>query len=220
MNKQEYLEKLAGCLKKYFSKKEVEDILRDYAEYFEEGRRQNKTDSEIAAKLGDPVIIAEQIVEENRLGEDEFKETVKKKIKLGGEKLGGLGKFFKTVVIVVLILALIPFEVALLIFAGAILFTVLCCGVSLLILPISLVFLSLCGFVVTSMAFYFVSIPIGFLCLFGSIAAAASGICITGLLLMLIKFVWDIFKKFFFWTGRKIKLQLKSEKEAANNELD
>lgn len=39
MNKQEYLERLQACLKHKLSKEEIEDIMRDYAEYFEEGRR-------------------------------------------------------------------------------------------------------------------------------------------------------------------------------------
>lgn len=42
MNKQEYLERLEACLKHKLSRDEIEDIMRDYAEYFEEGRRQSK----------------------------------------------------------------------------------------------------------------------------------------------------------------------------------
>ena len=66
MNKQEYLERLQACLKHKLSKEEIEDIMRDYAEYFEEGRRQSKQDSEIAAKLGDPELVAEQLIEESQ----------------------------------------------------------------------------------------------------------------------------------------------------------
>ena len=50
MNKMEYLSKLEACLKHRLSKAEINDIMRDYAEYFEEGRRQSKTDFEISAK--------------------------------------------------------------------------------------------------------------------------------------------------------------------------
>lgn len=66
MNKMEYLEQLEGCLKWKVSKAELDDIMRDYAEYFEEGRRQSKPDSEISAKLGDPEIVAQQIIEESK----------------------------------------------------------------------------------------------------------------------------------------------------------
>ena len=45
--------------------------MRDYAEYFEEGRRQSKQDSEIAAKLGDPELVAEQLIEESQEQQDE-----------------------------------------------------------------------------------------------------------------------------------------------------
>ena len=66
MNKQEYLEKLESCLKHKLSREEIEDIMRDYAEYFEEGRRQSKSDSEISAKLGTPELVAQQLIEENQ----------------------------------------------------------------------------------------------------------------------------------------------------------
>ncbi|WP_052446649.1 DUF1700 domain-containing protein [Candidatus Soleaferrea massiliensis] len=66
MNKEEYLLKLEAYLKKQLSREEVDDILRDYGEYFEDGRRRNKTDLEISAKLGDPQVIAEQFLEEYR----------------------------------------------------------------------------------------------------------------------------------------------------------
>ena len=65
MNKQEYLERLEACLKHKLSRDEIEDIMRDYAEYFEEGRRQSKQDSEISAKLGDPELVAQQLIEES-----------------------------------------------------------------------------------------------------------------------------------------------------------
>lgn len=37
MSKQEYLDKLEACLRHYLSREEIDDILRDYAEYFEKG---------------------------------------------------------------------------------------------------------------------------------------------------------------------------------------
>ena len=72
MNKEEYLQKLEQHLKKYLSKEEIKDILMDYNEYFEDGRRQNKSDIEISAKLGDPEVIASQFTEE-------IKEEMRKK---------------------------------------------------------------------------------------------------------------------------------------------
>ncbi len=66
MNKQEYLERLEACLRHKLSREEIDDIMRDYAEYFEEGRRQSKQDSEISAKLGDPELVAQQLIEESQ----------------------------------------------------------------------------------------------------------------------------------------------------------
>ena len=66
MNKQEYLQSLEACLRHKLSREEIDDIMRDYAEYFEEGRRQSKQDSEISAKLGDPELVAHQLIEESQ----------------------------------------------------------------------------------------------------------------------------------------------------------
>lgn len=66
MNKLEYLNQLETILKKqHLDKADIDDIIRDYAEFFEEGRRQGESDQEIAAKLGSPELIAQQIMEEN-----------------------------------------------------------------------------------------------------------------------------------------------------------
>ena len=88
MNKQEYLERLQACLKHKLSKEEIEDIMRDYAEYFEEGRRQSKQDSEIAAKLGDPELVVEQLIEESQEQQVEYKVPGKGKEKKLGEYVG------------------------------------------------------------------------------------------------------------------------------------
>ncbi len=66
MNKLDYLNQLENILKKHhMSKADIDDIIRDYAEFFEEGRRQGQSDGEICAKLGSPELVAQQILEEN-----------------------------------------------------------------------------------------------------------------------------------------------------------
>jgi len=66
MNKLEYLNKLETILRReHLSKAEIDDIIRDYAEFFEEGRRQGQSDGEICAKLGSPELVAQQILEED-----------------------------------------------------------------------------------------------------------------------------------------------------------
>ena len=83
LNKQEYLERLQECLKHKLPREEIEDIMRDYAEYFEEGRRQSQQDSQIAAKLGDPELVAQQLIEESQEQAEERSMWVQRKKHLG-----------------------------------------------------------------------------------------------------------------------------------------
>ena len=66
MNKLEYLRTLENTLQTRLPRQEVNDIIRDYAEYFAEGARQGKTDDEIAANLGDPIEVARQVLAESQ----------------------------------------------------------------------------------------------------------------------------------------------------------
>ena len=90
MTKESYLQALENLLKKHLSKSEINDILRDYGEYFDDGRRQNKTDTEISAKLGDPEIIAQQFIEElgadNKESKTEMIDQMLHSVKEGTEK--------------------------------------------------------------------------------------------------------------------------------------
>lgn len=64
MNKREFLEILKDYLSKYFSDNEVNDILRDYEEYFIDGEIEGKSDIEIIASLGSPKSIVRDLVGE------------------------------------------------------------------------------------------------------------------------------------------------------------
>ncbi len=96
MTKEEYLKQLEANLKKFVSKDELNDILMDYGEFFEDGRRQNKSDTEISAKLGYPEIIAKQLIEEmpednkKRITDDvvRLKKDTADALKSATEKLG------------------------------------------------------------------------------------------------------------------------------------
>ena len=95
MTKESYLNALENLLKKHISKEEINDILRDYGEYFDDGRRQNKTDIEISAKLGDPEMIAQQFIEE--IGKENTKESRAEKIDQALHKMKeGTEKAFTT----------------------------------------------------------------------------------------------------------------------------
>lgn len=93
MTRLEYLEILEQKLKKSMSQKEVNDIVRDYAEYFEDGKSQGKGDEEIAAKLGYPEDVAKQILEENNI--DACKKSVgERSSEFFSSFKGGCKKFF------------------------------------------------------------------------------------------------------------------------------
>ncbi|MGO0901013.1 DUF1700 domain-containing protein [Clostridioides difficile] len=62
LNKTEFLEILKDYLKKDFSESEINDILRDYEEYFVDGLIEGKSDMEIIASLGSPKSIARELI--------------------------------------------------------------------------------------------------------------------------------------------------------------
>lgn len=66
MNKQEYLKALENALRGKISPLELDDIIRDYAEYFNEGIKQGETEEEISQKLGIPFQVAQQILNAER----------------------------------------------------------------------------------------------------------------------------------------------------------
>ena len=64
MTKLEYLKLLETDLQKRLSQYETDEIIRDYAEYFAEGASQGKTEEEMINNLGDPAVVAAQLIEE------------------------------------------------------------------------------------------------------------------------------------------------------------
>ena len=68
MSRYEYLKSLEGYLLKYLSREEVNEILRDYGEYFSEGEQTVKSEAQIIAELGDPQTVARQIILESKPG--------------------------------------------------------------------------------------------------------------------------------------------------------
>ena len=64
MDKKNFMEKIKKNLKS-LPAKEIEDILNDLEEYFEVGKERGRTEEEIANSLGDPKILARQIIAES-----------------------------------------------------------------------------------------------------------------------------------------------------------
>jgi len=64
MTKNDFLDILRDYLKGTFSELEINDILRDYEEFFLNGELQGKRDEEIIKSLGSPKSIANELIEE------------------------------------------------------------------------------------------------------------------------------------------------------------
>lgn len=64
LNKREFLEILKDYLSNNFSDNEVNDILRDYEEYFIDGEIEGKSDIQIIESLGSPKSIVRDLVDE------------------------------------------------------------------------------------------------------------------------------------------------------------
>lgn len=78
MNRKEFLDILIDYLKKDFSEDEINDIIRDYEEYFVNGEIEGKSDLETIAALGSPKYIARDLI--NQIKEDKSKNDKKYKI--------------------------------------------------------------------------------------------------------------------------------------------
>lgn len=108
MNKNDFLDILRDYLKGTFSQLEINDILRDYEEFFLNGELQGKSDEEIIRGLGSPKSIAQELIEEmkgqgsapenntNEMFEKFNKETKKAwtNVKVTGRKAGNKAKEF------------------------------------------------------------------------------------------------------------------------------
>ncbi|MEG0856539.1 MAG: DUF1700 domain-containing protein [Terrisporobacter sp.] len=80
MNRKEFLDILRDYLKKDFSEDELNDIIRDYEEYFVDGELEGKSDLETIASLGSPKSIAKELTSQIKREEKERIENNKDKI--------------------------------------------------------------------------------------------------------------------------------------------
>jgi uncharacterized membrane protein len=108
MTKNDFLDILRDYLKGAFSELEINDILRDYEEFFLNGELQGKSDEEIIKTLGSPKSIAKELTEEikghgksTNSSNSEFKDKVTKDaknlwkgVKRQGKKAGNKTKEF------------------------------------------------------------------------------------------------------------------------------
>lgn len=78
MNRKEFLDILRDYLKKNFSEDEINDIIRDYEEYFVNGEIEGKSDLDTIAGLGSPKLIAKDLI--NQIKDNESESNKKDKI--------------------------------------------------------------------------------------------------------------------------------------------
>lgn len=78
MNRKEFLDILRDYLKKDFSEDEINDIIRDYEEYFVNAEIEGKSDLDIIAALGSPKSIAKDLI--NQIKEEDITNNKKDKI--------------------------------------------------------------------------------------------------------------------------------------------
>lgn len=110
-----YLEKAYKCIEP----KEIDDILRDYDEYFREGLSEGKSEDDIAFSLGNPKEIVDEMVkndiEDGKYKQSDFlhfysdyndeekKEKYKEKNKIRRKNAEETGLFFKRVILPIVI---------------------------------------------------------------------------------------------------------------------
>ncbi len=221
MKKEDYLKTLEGALKKTMAMEEVTEILADYDEYFEDGRRQGKSDEEISARLGAPEWIAAQFLEEEDTSFQAKKQKSREFLKQLQEKaaeewnhwkekvpnveleagkgfFAGIfdtaGSFVETCVRLLLAMAVL-FGLGLLVFFGAMgsLF-VLGCGLGLIGSGLGLLVAAAFSFGILA-----ASVSVG--CVFASVFLIAAGLLVLLVLVMVLRMalwgLWQLWKKLF-----------------------
>ena len=95
MKKEDFLEILRDYLKKGFSQDEVNDIVRDYEEYFVDGIIEGNSEMEIISSLGSPKEIANELLAESNIkNESKIKGKAESFfIEVKGKFKSGLNKF-------------------------------------------------------------------------------------------------------------------------------
>jgi len=165
MTKLDYLSSLERYLKRRIPEEEIYEIMRDYAEYFEDGKKQGKTEDEISASLGSPYDVAQQIITEEKGGQPEVKQP---RPKIDYKKMTrkvkdlNIGGFFLLLFLLFLMVMIVP---------PLILF--LACAAMMFVL---IALIGIIGLIVAVSSFVFGTFWIGLCILFASIFAIAFGI--------------------------------------------
>lgn len=191
MTKLEYLKQLEDALKNRMSRKEIDEIIRDYAEYFAEGERQGKSEFETVRGLGTPQEVADQILSETMSGPQQ---AFHNKVKNTWQKVK-TSSVWNKVFLIVLIVVLSPFLLA----AGGLVLAAL----GIIAMTLVSVILALLGAVAASFAVAVCGvmgigllpasvIAMSLIVAVGMLAGSVLGICLC---LMLVRWLWRTLKK-------------------------
>lgn len=230
MSKKEFLEILKDYLSKHFSDNEVNDILRDYEEYFVDGEIEGKSDIEIISSLGSPKSIVRDLVGEMReskqaeankkfdkihdgynkakiKAKEQFakgKDFVNEKLtpSLSGEENGFSTKVIKLLLTILSFVLFIP--------AAIYILSMLSAGI--VIIAGNIILIAIVG---TSGPLFKLDSSIGFLLLSVSIAALGFDIIICQIYMYILKLGKRLFKKYMNWLKtRNIYINAKERKES------
>ncbi len=190
MNKLEYLKTLETALQTRMGQQEVNEVIRDYAEYFAEGARQGKSDEEIAANLGDPIEVARQVIAESQEVNRQTGTSVPKTDK----------SIVTKILLVVLGLCLLPFVVgvAICLLSGAAA-AIVCLFGAVALCGCGVLF-GLAALVISLMYIGVLPVTAIVLCCLGGVGLAALGVLGLCLSLLIIRAIWHIL----CWCGRKL----------------
>ena len=231
MNKLDYLGQLESILKKqHMSKADIDDIIRDYAEFFEEGRRQGQSDGEICAKLGSPELVAEQILEENGHNvaitpappKNDFKmpkmpkfEWKPREKQPKNRKNGGLGSVLTLLIKLLVLLMVLP--------ALAIVFGCAAIGLGCGFLGLICLFIAvILGFFAASMVTHFLTLPVTIFAICVCIALLSLIVCLGALLIMLTYWCGKLFllilRELLEWIKPPVKTAAEPENHTTETE--
>lgn len=235
MNKKEFLEILKDYLSKNFSENEVNDILRDYEEYFIDGEIEGKSDLEIISSLGSPKSIAIDLVAEMKegkhsqnnkkfdkindsynkaklIGKEIFyksKEVIDEKLtpSLNGEENRFSTKFIK------LLLTLLSF----ILFIPAAVYVTTMITTGILIVAGNIALVAILG---TSGPLFSLDKSIGFIIIFASMLIIGFDIIICQIYFWIFKIGKKLFRKYVNWIKTRNLYIKAKEKKQINKDID
>ncbi|GAA0709321.1 DUF1700 domain-containing protein [Paraclostridium ghonii] len=236
MNKREFLEILKDYLSNHFSADEVNDILRDYEEYFIDGEIEGKSDLQIIESLGSPKSIVRDLVDEMKESKlnDSNKRFDKIYDSLNKVKLKVKDSYYKTKEIINnkltpnlkndndgLSTKLIKVLLACLslgLMFGWILFILMMVSGGLTLVALNIAFIALLG---TSGPLFVLDKSIASLIIFASLGIVGFDIIVIQVYLYIIKLGKNIYKQYINWLKNKKKyIQAKEKMNYKGDDID